>query len=204
LGRAFLSLVSGFGWSLSLVADTDGAVQTTREEAERAIAIDPNASDVLGFAGCAFVDVGDTERGHALLLRALELDPSNAQAHVSLGATEVRRGRFEEGIKSLKFGMRSSPKDLRLTLWSMLLADGLRRAGRLDEALDVATKACRRDGRLYGARVVAASVLIQLSRPEEARRMLSDARRIRPALGLEEVRRFFGRDAAADLAAIWS
>jgi TolB-like protein/Flp pilus assembly protein TadD len=204
VGRALLALVSGFGASLSLVADIDAAVQTTREEAERAVTIDPNASDVLGFAGCAFVDVGDTERGHALLLRALELDPSNAQAYIAFGATEVRRGRFEEGIKSLKFGIRSSPKDLRLTFWSMLLADGLRRAGRLEEALDVATKASRRDGRLYGARVVAACALMQLNRPDEARHMLSDARRIRPALSLDEIKRFFGNRAAADLSSVWN
>ena len=204
LGRALLALISGFGASLSLVADIEAAAQTTREEAGRAIAIDPNASDVLGFAGCAFVDVGDTERGHALLLRALELDPSNAQAHIAFGATEVRRGRFDEGIRSLKFGIRSSPKDLRLTFWSMLLADGLRRAGRLEEALDVATKAYRRDGRLYGARVVAACVLIQLNRAEEARQVLLDARRIRPALSLDEIKRFFGNRAAADLVSVWN
>ena len=204
LARALLALISGFGSSLSLVADIDAAVQTTRAEAERAVAIDPNASDVLGFAGCAFVDVGDTERGHALLVRAVELDPSNAQAHVAFGASEVRRGRFDEGIRSLKLGLRSSPRDLRLTFWSMLLADGLRRAGRLEEALDVATKAGRRDGRLYGARVVAACVLIQLNRADEARRMLSDARRIRPALSLEEIKRFFGNRAAADLSSVWA
>lgn len=204
LGRALLALISGLGSSQSLVPDIDAAVRTAREEAERAVSIDPNASDVLGFAGCAFVDVGDTERGHALLLRALELDPSNAQACIAFGATEVKRGRFEEGIRSLKLGMRSSPKDLRLTFWSLLLADGLRRAGRHEEALDVAIKACRRDGRLYGARVVAACVLFQLNRPEEARGMLSEARRIRPALSLEEIRRFFGNRAAADLASIWT
>ena len=204
LGRALLALISGFGASLSLVADIEAAAQTTREEAGRPIAIDPNASDVLGFAGCAFVDVGDTERGHALLLRALELDPSNAQAHIAFGATEVRRGRFDEGIRSLKFGIRSSPKDLRLTFWSMLLADGLRRAGRLEEALDVATKAYRRDGRLYGARVVAACVLIQLNRAEEARQVLLDARRISPALSLDEIKRFFGNRAAADLVSVWN
>jgi TolB-like protein len=204
LGRALLALINGFGSSLSLVADIDAAVKTTREEAEHAVSIDPNASDVLGFAGCAFVDVGDTERGHALLLRALELDPSNAQAHIAFGATEVKRGRFEEGIRSLKFGLRSSPKDLRLTFWSMLLADALRRAGRHEEALDVATQASRRDGRLYGARVVAACALMQLNRSEEAGRMISDARRIRPALSLEEVKRFFGRRAAADLSSVWN
>jgi hypothetical protein len=57
---------------------------------------------------------------------------------------------------------------------------------------------------LYGARVVAACALIQLNRPEEARRMLSDARRIRPALSLDEIKRFFGNRAAADLSSVWN
>ncbi len=204
LARAMRSIISGFGASLSLVPDIAAAERSAREEAERAVAIDPNASDVLGFAGCALVDIGDTERGHAILLRALELDPSNAQAHIAFGVTEIKRGRFEEGIKSVKFGMRSSPRDFRLTFWSMLLADGLRRAGRHEEALEVAAQASRRDGRLYGARVVAACALLRLDRIEEARRMLSEARRIRPALSLEEIKRFFGRSAAAELASVWN
>ena len=41
---------------------------------------------------------------------------------------------------------------------------------------------------------------MRLDRPEEARRVLSEARRIRPALSLEEIKRFFGTRAAADLA----
>jgi TolB-like protein len=204
LARAVLAITSGFGASLSLVPDIAAAERSAREEAERAVAIDPNGSDVLGFAGCAMVDIGDTERGHTILLRALELDPSNAQAHIAFGVTEVKRGRFEEGIKSIKFGMRTSPRDFRLTFWSMLLADGLRRAGRHEEALDVATQASRRDGRLYGARVVAACALLRLDRIEEARRMLTEARRIRPALSLEEIKRFFGRSAAAELASVWN
>jgi TolB-like protein len=204
LARAVLAITSGFGASLSLVPDIAAAERSAREEAERSIAIDPNASDVLGFAGCAMVDIGDIERGHAMLLRALELDPSNAQAHIAFGVTEVKRGRFEEGIRSIKFGMRSSPRDFRLTFWSMLLADGLRRAGRHEEALDIAAQAARRDGRLYGARVVAACALLRLDRIEDARRMLMEARRIRPVLSLEEIRRFFGRSAAAELATVWN
>jgi adenylate cyclase len=165
--------------------------------------LDPNASDVLGFAGCAFADLGEHERGVELLRRAIELDPSNAQAHVALGASLVRFGRFDEGIRSLQFGMRSSPKDFRLTFWSMILAYALGRAGRLEEALAEASAAARRDGRLYTARAVAAWVLTKLDRKVEARGALAEARRIRPALSLEEIQRFFGQHTAADLEPIW-
>jgi TolB-like protein/Flp pilus assembly protein TadD len=204
LARALLALLNAFGANLSLVEDRAAAERSAREEGERAVAIDPNASDVLGFAGCALADIGESERGYELLQRAVELDPSNAQAHVALGAALIRLGRFDDGIKSMHFGMRSSPKDFRLTFWSMILADALVRADRLDEALAMASTASRRDGRLYGARVVSALVLQRLNRAEEARSALAEARRIRPALSLEEIQRFFGRRAAADLGTVWS
>ena len=204
LARALLALLSAFGANLSLVSDTAIAMDQARAEAELAVAMDPNASDVLGFAGCAFADIGEHERGVDLLRRALELDPSNAQAHVALGAALVRFGRFDEGIQNLQFGMRSSPKDFRLTFWSMILAYALGRAGRLEDALAEASAAARRDGRLYMARVVAAWILAKLDRKDEARLALIEARRIRPALSLGEVQRFFGKKTAADLKPVWN
>jgi TolB-like protein len=204
LARGLLALLSAFGANLSLVQDRAAAERDAREEAERAIALDPNASDVLGFSGCALSDIGEHERGCELLQRAVELDPSNAQAHVALGAALTQMGRVEDGISSMQYGMRSSPKDFRLTFWSMILAYALGRAGRLEEALSVASDASRRDGRLYGARVVSAWMLQRLNRPQEARGDLAEARRIRPALNLEEVQRFFGARVAEDLAAVWN
>ena len=203
LARAFLALLNAFGANLSLVPDIEAARKSAHDEAERAITIDPNASDVLGFAGCAFADIGEYERGVELLRRALILDPSNAQAHVALGASLVLFGRFDEGIQSMKFGMRSSPKDFRLTFWSMILAYALGRAGRFEEALAEASAAARRDGRLYTARIVVAWTLLKLDRDQEARTALGDARRIRPALSLVEIRRFFGQHTAEDLQPLW-
>ena len=204
LAHALLALLSAFGANLSLVGDVAAAEQDALQEAERAVALDPNASDVLGFAGCAVADIGEVERGHELLQRALELDPSNAQAHVALGVILIRRGAFDRGIETMQFGMRSSPQDFRLTFWGMILADALVRAGRLDEALAVASTASRRDGRLYSARVVSAWALTKLDRFEEARAALAEARHIRPALNLAEIQRFFGCRAAAELAPVWT
>jgi adenylate cyclase len=203
LARALLALLSSFGSNLSLLQDAAAGEMQAREEAARAVTIDPNASDVLGYAGCAIADIGENERGLELLQRAIELDPSNAQAHVALGVTLTRLGRFDEGIRSMQFGMRSSPKDFRLTFWRMLLADALGRAGRIEEALAEASAASRRDGRLYGARVVLAWMLAKLNRTEDARIALAEARRIRPALSLDEIRRFFGSRAAAELQPVW-
>ena len=49
------------------------------------VAIEHDASEVLGYAGCALPELGDAQRGTELLERAIENDPSNAQAWVSLG-----------------------------------------------------------------------------------------------------------------------
>jgi tetratricopeptide (TPR) repeat protein len=103
----------------------------------------------------------------------------------------------------MQFGMRSSPKDFRLTFWGMILAHAYAQAGRIEDALAEASAASRRDGRLYGARVVAAWMLAKLNRKDEARAALSEARRIRPALNLDEIKRFFGKPAASDLQPVW-
>ena len=58
----------------------------------------------------------------------------------------------------------------------MILADALGRAGRIQEAIAEASAASRRDGRLYGARVVLAWMLAKLNRTEEARGALAEAR----------------------------
>jgi hypothetical protein len=47
-------------------------------------------------------------------------------------------------------------------------------------------------------------MLARLNRLEEARNALSEARRIRPALSLDEIQRFFGRGTAQDLMPVWS
>lgn len=203
LARALLALLSSFAANLSLVQDRTAAELCARTEATRAVALDPNASDVLGFAGCAFTDIGEHERGVELLQRAVELDPSNAQAHVALGAALTRVGHFDEGISSMQFGMRSSPKDFRLPFWRMILAHALGSAGRIEEALAESVAASRGDGRLYGARVVSAWLFARLNRIEEARRALAEARRVRPSLNLEEIQRFFGRHTAEELRRIW-
>jgi predicted nucleic acid-binding protein len=86
----------------------------------------------------------------------------------------------------------------------MILAYALGRAGRLEDALAEASAAARRDGRLYTARVVIAWVLTKLDRKGEARAALAEARRIRPAISLDEVQRFFGKKTAAELKPVWN
>ena len=118
LARALLALCLSLGARLGLLADPAAVVTEARTEAERAVAIDQDASEVLGYAGCALVELGDVQRGSEILERAIENDPSNAQAWVALGTSQYF---FEDmgdvGLEKLRHGMRLSPRDHRLGFW---------------------------------------------------------------------------------------
>jgi adenylate cyclase len=204
LAHALAALLGAINANMSFAEDRFEAHQQASRDAEAAVSLDPNASEVLGYAGCALSEIGEFARGREWLERAIEIDPSNAQAHVALGATQVQLRELEAGIKTMQHGIRLSPRDAKLPFWGMVLAAGLARADRLQEALAESLNSCRRDGRLYGARVIAAFVLLRLGREREAHAMMAEARRIRATLSIEEIQHFFGRYVARDLVAIWS
>jgi predicted Zn-dependent protease len=116
---------------------------------------------------------------------------------------QTRDGEHATGIDNMRLGIRQSPQDFRLGFFRSLLADGLIRAGRHEEALEEAQTACRRDGAFFLPRIVAAWSLVKLRRLDDATVMLSEARHIRPSLDRGQIERFFVRRAAAELDAAW-
>ena len=173
-----VGLVNGMGWREEAIA-----------AAERAVALDNQDSDVLGYVGCALSDMGDHYRGIGMLRRAVELDPSNAQAWAALGGALLQIGKAE-GVDHLRHGIRISPRDNRLAVWGALLARGLLNFDRVAEAIEVAGNACRCDDKIFLPRVVLAIAHWVSGNLEEARAALDDARRIRPRLGIDDLRRF--------------
>jgi adenylate cyclase len=147
---------------------------------------------VLGYAGCAIADLGDPTRALPIVERSTEENPGNAQAWAALGATQLLLKRFEDGIASLRRGLRISPSDYRRTVWQTALAGGLGRLKAYDEALEVAQAACRSDVNFYPPRIVLAGILSRLGRDGEAARALAEAKRLRPQLSPREVRLWGG------------
>jgi adenylate cyclase len=204
LARAQLALLLSLGARLGLLADAAAAVAEARAEAERAVTIDQDTSEVLGYAGCALTELGDVQRGSEILERAIENDPSNAQAWVALGTTLcLLQNAGDVGLEKLRHGMRLSPRDHRLGFWGTFYALALTRSRRLAEAHEEARAACRRDPQFYVARIVLALIAAHLGRKEEAIAALREARRLRPRLSLEEIQLFAGRGVAV-LAPLWS
>jgi adenylate cyclase len=203
LAHAQLALALSLGARHGLVADGAAAVTEARAEAERAVAIDHDASEVLGYAGCALAELGDVQRGTEILERAIENDPSNAQAWVALGTSLCFFENDATGLEKLRHGMRLSPRDHRLGFWGTFYALALARHGRLTEAHEEVRAACRRDPQFYVARIVLALTAAGLGSKEEAVVALREARRLRPRLSLNEIQLLVGRRAAL-LVPLWS
>jgi adenylate cyclase len=204
LAHAQLALFLSLGARLGLVADGAAAVTEARTEAERAVAIDHDASEVLGYAGCALAELGDVQRGTELLERAIESDPSNAQAWVAPGTAQCFLEKMDvTGLEKLQHGMRLSPRDHRLGFWGTFYALALARHRQITEAYEEIRAACRRDPQFYVARVVLALIAAALGRKEEAVAALNEARRLRPRLSFKEIEFLVGRRAAL-LAPVWS
>jgi adenylate cyclase len=204
LARAQLAVFLSLGARLGLVADSAAAVTEARTEAERAVAIDHDTSEVLGYAGCALAELGDVQRGNEILERAIENDPSNAQAWVALGSSLCFIEKMDAtGLEKLQHGMRLSPRDHRLGFWGTFYALALARHRQITEAHEEVRAACRRDPQFYFARVVLAVIAAGLGSKEEAVGALREARRLRPRLSLNEIEFLVGHRAAL-LAPLWS
>jgi adenylate cyclase len=203
LARAQLALLSALAQNTGLVEHSTERTQEALAAAEMAIAADAGSSEVLGYAGCALSDLGHTKRGAEILRQAVEIDPSNAQAEVALGAALAMLGDRDTGIARMRHGMKLSPRDRRLGFWGWALGTFLLRANRTEEALEEALVAARRDPRLYLPPILEAVAQATLGRTELARAALLAARRIRPKLTKHEIERSHGLRATRILLDVW-
>ncbi len=186
--HAYLALVLALGDVFGLI-DEPSALDEAAQAAETAIRLDAQDSSVLGFAGCALVDLGKHERGMGLLRKAIQINPSNAQALAALGASLLKTGDLA-GFELIQQGMRISPRDHRLAAWGTLLSGGLLACGKVEDALQIARDACDYDDKVFAPRLVlavASFITGDLAAAEDA---IRDARRIRPALSAEDFQQF--------------
>jgi TolB-like protein/Tfp pilus assembly protein PilF len=185
--HAFLSLILGLGQRLGLLYERERAIEESLAATERALALDDVDSTVLGFTGCAMADIGLAQRGIPLLEKALEQDPSNAQAWAALGAAKLADKRPEEAAEDLREGIRLSPLDNRLAIWMNFLATALLYSGDTDGAVEEIAKACRQDTRNFMPRVTKAAILLSARRTDEAKSAMAEAYSIRPELSEDEI-----------------
>jgi TolB-like protein/Tfp pilus assembly protein PilF len=204
LGYAHYALLTVLSMKFGYLPDAANLTEEVMGAADKAMGLDDGSSEVLGYAGCALCDLGHHDRGVEVLHRALEIDPSNAQAHVALGASLGLTGKLEEGIKKMRFGMEISPRDRRLGFWGWALGNFLLRGERIDEALVEARKSSRRDPKFHYSRVLEAAVLDRQGHEVQAGSALAIARQLCPTLTLNEIALIYGRRVSARMAQLWN
>jgi tetratricopeptide (TPR) repeat protein len=161
--------------------------QQAVQAAETALALDSQDSDVLGFVGCSFADMGNLQRGIPLMKRAIQINPANAQAWTALGAAKLRTG-DRSGFDDMRHGMRISPCDNRLAVWGAILARGLLTYQQVDEAIKEAQKACIYDDIIFLPRVILAIAYVIAGSKKDSIAAWQEAKRIRPELTLDDIR----------------
>jgi superkiller protein 3 len=90
------------------------------------------------FRGLAFDRSGKREEAITAFQDALKLDPSNAEAHLSLGKTEMNSGHLDTAITELREALRLSPNNEQAR---RLLSQAYARAGDKEHALAFAATA---------------------------------------------------------------
>jgi len=145
----------------------------------QAAAADPSSGRARVNLGTALARMGDNQGAIAAFREALELEPRNATAHLNLGQLLLRRG-DHEGLSHLESAVREGPAD---GVSHRVLADALRKAGRLEEALAAYHQAAVWKPDDEPAILGKAAVLVTLERYGEARAWLEEAHHRMPSAG---------------------
>ena len=191
--QAYLSLLLALAHWIRLVEDLPAAHDESVAAANRALELEPNSPEVLGFVGCAFSDLGYKQRGIPLLEKAIELDPSNAQARAALGAAQIVSGELEVGVATLGAAVKLSPRDPGLAPWMSILALGEGYQGNLDKAEEWAELAYKADPRFMPGLVIRSWVKGRRGQLEASQASLDEALRLHPKVDADYVSGFLGK-----------
>jgi adenylate cyclase len=200
--QAYLSLLLALAHWIKLVDDLPAAHDESVAAANRALELDPNSSEVLGYAGCAYSDLGYRQRGIPILQKAIDLDASNAQAKAALGAALIVSGELESGIAALTEAIKISPKDPGLAMWATILALGSGYTGDIEGAEKWSVLAYSADPRFFPTLVVRAWLQGKRGQLQDAQASLTEATRLNPELDADYIAGFLGKEIVRQMQAV--
>jgi tetratricopeptide (TPR) repeat protein len=157
-------------WELWAKRGSEAAIRDMRAMAQRAIIADCDDARGHMLAGIAEIWLHQPLRAEALLMHAIELNPSLAMAHAQLGASLRVRDEHEAAIDAFRMAIRLSPNDHDMFFFAGELAASLLMTGDYSEALVQADHAISRRRGYWFAYVVKINALVRLQRVDEAKR----------------------------------
>ena len=168
-----------------------GELAEARRIYDQLLAAEPEHAEALHLAGVLNSQMGDHEKGAALIGRAIAVRPYYAEAHHNLGNVRFQQGASEDALECFRRAAALKP-DYGEAHYN--IASLLRIEGKLDEALDALARAAETGLDDAEITLERGDVLAELGRHEEAAAAYAEAVTRAPAetemlLGLAEAMR---------------
>jgi adenylate cyclase len=125
------------------------------------------------------------------LRKAIELNPSFAQAHSALAMALATGGHPEEALPHIELAMRLSPQDPYFGQFLVRRAEACLFSGRVEEAVEAAARSLREPNIQWSRWAILAAAQAHLGRLEEARRSIEALRILRPEIDLAFTRDYW-------------
>ncbi|MGI9418969.1 MAG: tetratricopeptide repeat protein, partial [Geminicoccaceae bacterium] len=160
--------------------DRDGEIARAADYAEQSVSLDPIDPQAHWVLGRAALLRGDLDLGVDELSTAVELNPSHARGHFSLGYGKLFQEPSADVIDDAAAARRISPYDPMSFAYLCLFAEANLLIGRHDEAITWARRAARPRNAHYHAHAVVAWCLEIAGDHEAALAEAAEVRRRRP------------------------
>jgi TolB-like protein/cytochrome c-type biogenesis protein CcmH/NrfG len=166
------------------------AIEELKEAARRGVALDH--ADSLGQIALASACVldGKADEAEAAFERAIQLNPSFADAHYFLGLWLARWARPEEAIEKIEKAIRLNPKDPLIHFYFYGLAVAHFVAERYEDAVAWSRKSLQVRNDYYLALATLAASLAHLGRIEKAKVVGEEVLQLNPEFTLADLGRF--------------
>jgi adenylate cyclase len=123
--------------------------------------------------------------------KAIELNPSFAQAHYALSMALATGGRPEEALPHIELAMRLSPQDPYFGQFLVRRAEACLFLGRLEEAIEAAERSLREPHIQWSRWAILAAAQAHLGQLKEAQRSIEALQILRPGIDLTFARDYW-------------
>lgn len=193
LARAYAAAEEAFFFQFvgGYVEAGDAAKADALQFAEKSVQLDGDDAFNRYALGRALTLVRRHDAAVLELRKAIELDPSFAQAHYALCMALATAGHPREALPHIELAMRLSPQDPYFGQFLVRKAEACLFLGRLEEAVDAAERSLREPNVQWSRWAVLAAAQAHLGRLEEARRSIESLQALRPEIDLAFARNYW-------------
>jgi len=191
LARAHAMLATAYGRQLILgyAEDRRLAQELSMQAGSRAVALDRNDADCHVGLAMGLRAAREFDEAISALKTAIELNPSHAFAHSTLGVLLGISGRAEDAMEHHRAALRLSPRDPDLATFLGRYANSCVHARQYEEAVELGKRAIRHSGGYpWLIFLETATALSHLGRVQEARGIVDRMKEVRPDATIETVR----------------